>query len=82
MAPIDGNGSGASIAAGTLGGNGAAIIRQIVGQFPALQNVFTQMNGQAADDYTVYKSVSGISVALVPPSTTLSAGTFDALFLG
>lgn len=90
-----GGGSGASIAAGTLGGNGNAIPRQVVGVFPQPQGLPTStsqpgyslratLNSQSGFVNNLYKSNLSFSVALNPPtaSTTLAAGTFDALTLG
>lgn len=95
FAVTGGGGSGASIATGTLGGNGNAIPRQVLAALPTPQGLPTNtsspaymlqavLNSQAGFVNTLYKSNVSFSVALNPPtaSTTLSAGTFDALTLG
>lgn len=75
----DGNGSGASIATGTLGGNGNAVVRQLAVHAGPTSLVHVGMNNQAGYAYTAVKRPGFISVALSVPSSTVSAGTFDAL---
>lgn len=91
-----GGGTGASIATGTLGGNGSAIPRYVAAALPVNNGLPTssvinpaymvqgQINCQAGDFGCQYKSNLGFSVQLTPPGTgvTLAAGTFDALTLG
>ena len=78
----NGAGSGASIATGTLGGNGNAIVRAITGMWPATMTASVEINSQAGTAYILAKLAGSTSFAFVPPSTTLAAGTFDALILG
>lgn len=82
VTPVDGNGSGASIATGTLGGSGNAIVRQLAIHVGPWSMTQVTMNNQAGFAYNVAKRNAYVSVALQAPSTTLSAGTFDALVVG
>jgi hypothetical protein len=77
-----GGGSGASIATATLGGSGNAIPRFVTAELPAAYMVRGGLNCQDGKVNTVYKSNRGFTLGLVPPSTTLAAGTFDALVVG
>lgn len=82
VTPPDGNGTGASIATGTLGGNGAAIFVGIAHPFPAAYMVQATPSVPAFASVP-YKSQFGFSVALTPilAASTLAAGTVDILTL-
>ena len=75
------SGTGASIAAGTLGGNGNAIYVAVPFALPSAYNVLVEP-GIDCRHYVppALKTNSGFTVALVPTTTgtTLAAGTFDA----
>ncbi len=77
-------GTGASIAACTLGGNGNAIFKQVSFQAAAPYNVLVEP-GIDCRHYVpaALKTNTGFTVALVPTTTgsTLAAGTFDATLI-
>ena len=59
-----------------------AIVRAITGMWPATMTASVEINSQAGTAYILAKLAGSTSFAFVPPSTTLAAGTFDALILG
>lgn len=75
------SGTGASIAAGTLGGNGNTVYKYIPFALPAAYNVHVEA-GMDCRHYVPpsLKTNSGFTVALVPTTTgtTVAAGSIDA----